>query len=84
MAMMITEDCIACGDCLGVCPNCAVQEGVATDMPVYWIDAELCTECFGVYDELQCVEACPVDCIVPNPDYIESEEELQAKARRHV
>jgi len=82
MAMMITEHCIACGDCLTACPNGAVHEGVATDLPVYWIDAEHCTECLGLYDELQCVEACPVDCIIPNPDYFETEEELLAKAKR--
>lgn len=84
MALMITEGCIACGDCLTVCPNGAIQEGVATNMPVYWIDAERCTECLSRYDALQCVEACPVDCIVPNPDYIETEEELMAKVRRTV
>lgn len=82
MAMMITQNCIACGDCLTACPNGAIQEGFATDIPVYWIDAEKCTECLGFDDELQCVEVCPVGCIVPNPDYFETAEELLAKARR--
>lgn len=82
MAMMITDECIDCGACLTVCPNDAVNEGVSTDVPVYWIDAERCTECVGVYDEPQCDEVCPVECIVPNPDVPETEDELLAKYRR--
>lgn len=69
MAMMITDECIDCGACLPVCPDDAVIEGVATDIPVYWIDVERCTECVGAHDEPQCRDVCPVDCIVPNPDY---------------
>jgi NAD-dependent dihydropyrimidine dehydrogenase PreA subunit len=34
MAMMITDECIDCGACLPVCPNEAVNEGVATEVPV--------------------------------------------------
>ena len=82
MAMMITDECIDCGACLPVCPNEAVNEGVATEVPVYWIDAERCTECVGAPAEPQCQEACPVDCIVENPDYPETHEELLVKYLR--
>jgi ferredoxin len=82
MAMMITDECIDCGACLPVCPNDAVNEGLATDIPVYWIDVEKCTECVGAHDAPQCIEVCPVDCIEPNPDYEETEDELLAKYKR--
>ncbi len=82
MAMMITDECIDCGACLPVCPNGAVNEGVATDVPVYWIDGDCCTECVGFHDVPQCQEVCPVDCVIPNPDYRETPEELQAKFER--
>ncbi|MGD8865979.1 MAG: YfhL family 4Fe-4S dicluster ferredoxin [Gemmatimonadales bacterium] len=79
MAMMITDECIDCGACMPVCPNEAVNEGVATDVPVYWIDVERCTECVGAHAEPQCQEVCPVECITENPDFPESQEELLAK-----
>jgi ferredoxin len=60
MAMVITEDCIACGVCEPECPNGAISEGD----PLYVIDAEKCTECEGL-DEKQCISVCPVDCIIP-------------------
>lgn len=79
MAMMINDDCIDCGACLPACPNDAIIEGAATDVPVYWIDADRCTECVGAHEEPQCVEACPVDCIEQNPDYQETRDALMAK-----
>ncbi len=62
MAMMIVKDeCTSCGDCQPVCPTGAVLKKKGT----YIIDAEVCTECEGEFDEPQCVEACPVpNCIV--------------------
>ena len=82
MAMMITDECIDCGACLPVCPNDAVNEGLATDVPVYWIDVERCTECVGAFDEPQCLEVCPVESITANPDYPETESELLTKYQR--
>jgi ferredoxin len=82
MAMMITDECIDCGACLPVCPNDAVIEGVATNVPVYWIDVDRCTECVGAYDDPQCKDVCPVDCISVNPDYPETQADLQAKYQR--
>jgi ferredoxin len=75
MAYMITEDCINCGACDPECPNNAISEG----NPVYIIDPNLCTECVGYYDEPQCISICPVDCIIPNPDFVETKEQLLKK-----
>ena len=38
-------------------------------------------EAFGHYDQPQCIESCPVICIIVNPDRIEGPEELLAKYR---
>jgi len=60
MAMIITDECTSCGVCEPECPVDAISEGDE----IYEIDAELCVECEGYFDEPQCVEVCPVDCIV--------------------
>jgi len=65
MALMINEECIACDACVPECPNDAISEGD----PIYIIDPNLCTECVGFFDEPQCIEVCPVDCIIPDPDH---------------
>lgn len=52
---------------------------------VYYIVPSKCTECMGFHEEPQCAAVCPVDCCVPDPDYVESKEELLAKkARLHI
>ncbi|HSM28381.1 MAG TPA: ferredoxin, partial [Thioalkalivibrio sp.] len=38
-----------------------------------------CTECVGHYDEPQCQQVCPVDCIPLDPEHPETREELMAK-----
>jgi len=43
------------------------------------IDWEKCTECVGWYEEAQCVEVCPVDCIPKDPEHVETQEELLTK-----
>lgn len=78
MALMITADCNACDACRPVCPNEAISIGI----PIYVIDPAKCTECVGAEDEPQCLAVCPADCIVPNPDWNESQAELQAKYER--
>ncbi len=78
MALKITEECIACGVCVEECPNEAISEGD----PIYSINPDLCTECVGFFDEPQCVEVCPVDCIVADPDHNESKDELLEKKKR--
>jgi len=75
MALMITEDCIVCGACDPECPNNAITAGEE----VYEINPNLCTECVGYYDEPQCVSVCPVDCVIQNPDQVETKEELFEK-----
>ena len=42
----------------------------------------MCTECVGHYETSQCVEVCPVDCIIKDPAHEETEDELQAKFER--
>ena len=75
MALMIIETCTACDACEPVCPNEAITAGDQ----IYSIDPLKCTECVGAEDEPQCKLACTVDCIVPNPDWEESPEDLLAK-----
>ncbi len=75
MALMINEECTLCDACVIECPNEAISEGDE----IYTIDALRCTECVGHFDEPQCKLVCDPDCIVPNPDFAESPEELQQK-----
>src|SRR5262249_50093875 len=76
MATYITEDCINCGACEPECPNEAISEGDE----IYVIDPELCTECVGFYDHEACQAVCPVECCLPNPQIVETEEVLIARA----
>lgn len=75
MALLITDDCINCDVCEPECPNEAISPGEE----IYIIDPTKCTECVGHYDEPQCQQVCPVDCIPLDPDNSESKEELMAK-----
>ena len=75
MALLINDDCTSCDACPSVCPNKAIT--VAS--PIYVIDPALCTECVGAHDEPQCMTVCPADCILPNPDFKETPEQLQEK-----
>ena len=78
MALIITEECINCDVCEPECPNEAISQGDE----YYVIDPEKCTECVGHYDEPQCVQVCPVDCIVKDPAHAESQDQLMAKFQR--
>ncbi len=80
MSLTITDECINCDVCEPECPNGAISQGPE----IYVIDPGKCTECVGHFDTPQCVEVCPVNCIVPHPDRVESREELQAKYERLV
>jgi ferredoxin len=75
MAYLITDECISCGACEPECPNAAIVEGET----IYDILPEKCTECVGSFDTQQCVEICPVDCCLPDPDHKETREQLLAK-----
>ena len=48
-------------------------------MDTYYIVSDKCTECVGFHDEPQCAAVCPVDCCVPDPDHVESQDSLLAK-----
>ncbi len=71
-----------------------LEDGVevgATDkqMPVsddyYYIVPDKCTECVGFHEEPQCAAVCPVDCCVPDPDRVESNDLLlERKDRLHL
>ena len=52
MAYYITDECIACGDCIEECAFEAISEG-----DIYKIDADLCTDCAA------CEGACPTGAI---------------------
>jgi len=78
MALMITDECINCDVCEPECPNNAISQGDE----IYEIDPNLCTECVGHYGEPQCIEVCPVDCILVNPEREETKEELLQKYQR--
>lgn len=75
MALMITDECINCDVCEPECPNGAIYQGDE----IYEIDPNKCTECVGHFDEPQCQQVCPVDCIPLNPDIVESKEQLMEK-----
>jgi len=75
MALMITDECINCDVCEPECPNDAIYQGAE----IYEINPALCTECVGHFEESQCVEVCPVECIVVNPEHRENHEVLILK-----
>jgi ferredoxin len=75
MSLLITDECINCDVCEPECPNGAISQGDET----YIIDPNLCTECVGHYETSQCLEVCPVDCIINDPNRVETREALQIK-----
>ena len=78
MALLITDECINCDVCEPECPNDAISQGEM----IYEINPNKCTECVGHFDVPQCVEVCPVACIITNPSHIESREQLLAKYKK--
>jgi len=75
MSLLITDECINCDVCEPECPNEAIYMGEE----IYEIDRDKCTECVGHYDEPQCVEVCPVDCIPKDEENPETQEQLMLK-----
>ncbi|MDD2882676.1 MAG: YfhL family 4Fe-4S dicluster ferredoxin [Rhodoferax sp.] len=78
MALLITDECINCDVCEPECPNEAIYMG----LEIYEIDPQKCTECVGHFDEPQCVQVCPVNCIPVNSQWVEDQETLWQKYRR--
>ncbi|RAJ31745.1 4Fe-4S binding protein [Kitasatospora sp. SolWspMP-SS2h] len=72
MAIKITEDCINCGACEPECPNDAITGGGE----IYVINPDSCSECVGFYDTIPCQAVCPVECCLPDPGRVESEDVL--------
>jgi ferredoxin len=60
MALSITEACIGCWACVGVCPNRAIY----VDEPIFAIDPAKCTECLAEFPEAQCAAICPIECAI--------------------
>ncbi|MHB8448204.1 MAG: YfhL family 4Fe-4S dicluster ferredoxin [Rudaea sp.] len=77
MALKILDTCVNCDVCEPVCPNQAIAAGPA----IYEIEPARCTECVGHFDAPQCVEVCPVECIITDPGHAESQDALLAKYR---
>ncbi len=75
MSLIITDECINCDVCEPECPNEAISQGEE----IYVIDPNKCTECVGHYDEPQCVQVCPVDCIPKDASNVETEDLLWVK-----
>ncbi len=77
MSLKILDTCVNCDVCEPVCPNKAISLGEE----YYVIEPSLCTECIGHYDQPQCVEVCPVECIIIDPEHTETHEQLDLKYR---
>jgi ferredoxin len=54
-----------------------LQEPVSNEF--YYIVSNKCTECMGFHEEPQCAAVCPVDCCIPDPDHVETEDVLLGK-----
>jgi ferredoxin len=70
MSVWIEALCINCDMCAPECPNTAIYRGESH----YQVDADLCTECVGFYNQPACIEVCPLDCIT----YLPATPEAQA------
>ena len=75
MALLINELCVNCDVCAPVCPNQAITQGET----IYEIAPSRCTECVGHHETPQCVEVCPVECILIDPAHPETREALLLK-----
>ena len=58
----------------------ARQKPVSDDY--YYIVPDKCTECVGFHEEPQCAAVCPVDCCVPDPERVETEQQLLTRKDR--
>lgn len=77
MALLINDLCVNCDVCAPACPNNAITQGEV----IYEIAPSRCTECVGHFDAPQCMEVCPVECILLDPAHVESPDELLEKYR---
>lgn len=64
MSLRVVEDaCIGCGGCEYACPTGALTK-TESFLGLFEIDPYTCDDC------LLCVPKCPVDAIVPDPDWV--------------
>lgn len=75
MALLINDLCVNCDVCAPACPNNAIAQGET----IYEIAPSRCTECVGHFDTPQCIEVCPVECILVDPAHPESRDALLLK-----
>ncbi len=61
--------------CEPECPNLAISYSKKGTV----INPDLCTECVGYYDQPTCISVCPIDCIITDPERVESPEFLLKK-----
>lgn len=73
MALKILDTCVNCDVCEPACPNQAISLGEE----FYEIDPDRCTECVGHFGEPQCIDVCPVECIIIDPEHVETDEQLR-------
>jgi ferredoxin len=69
--------------------NGKIVDAEAKQIPIsddfYYIVPDKCTECVGFHEEPQCAAVCPVDCCVPDPEHVETQDILlDRKARLHL
>jgi ferredoxin len=77
MSYLINEECINCAACEPECPNEAISQGKS----FFEINQDRCTDCVGSYKSSRCAEVCPVDACQPNPEHVETKEQLLSKWR---
>ncbi len=80
MSTYITMDCINCDACVSSCPQNAITDGTELGLSIYHINPLLCNECVGFHLEEACQSCCPVECCLPDPNNVETEEVLAARA----
>ncbi len=78
MALLITDECIACDACVEVCPTIAIK---AAD-PIYVIAFDICCECVGYEKKPKCVPVCPVDAIIVDEENPEDKKTLLEKFKK--
>ena len=57
----------------------ATKENEPVEMDVYFIVTDKCTECVGFHEEPQCAAVCPVDCCIPDENFVEERTSLLEK-----
>lgn len=75
MAYMITDECVNCGGCMGMCANNAIIETKGRT----YIEPDRCSECVGINWSPMCPTICAFAAIKADPNRREKWEELMAK-----